>query len=288
MTKRAKKHTSTFATRAAECQEQDAVHQGLLARASRWESVVSKAVDELNSQNPGQTGAVDDQSNARGKRGRKQPSRQARRGNRSDQWQAASDPKSVQVATENQVLYFCRMFGKPGRQRLRDILRSIRQHQSEGKLLSDQSEIHNGLEHGSRSLREWIDSVQRQDQARTVELGVAFQRYLLGAQQYEKWRALLQAAEDPSSETYTQMHALGLTTSQGRDVRTNVKAYFLNYTKGFDIREAAAKEADMTNPELAKARNSLQNTIATGRTYYVLQEVFGPGVFLLLPEQAPG
>ena len=210
-------------------------------------------------------------------------------GRTTDQAGQASGPReSVQAAMENQVLYFCRVFGKPGRQRLRDILRTVRQHQSEGELIIDQAETQYGLKNGSRSLREWITSIQQQDQARKAELGKPFQRYLLSAQQYEKWIALLQAAEDPRSETSTKMYALGLTTSQGRDVRTNVKAYFLNVTRGFDIREAAAKVVDAKNPELIKARNSLQNTIATGRTYYVLQEVFGPGVFLLLPEQAPG
>ena len=194
----------------------------------------------------------------------------------------------MRAVIENQLLYFCRVFGKPGRQRLRDILRTVRQHQNEGKLISDQAETRYGLEHSSRSLREWIKSIQQQDQARKVELGITFQRYLLSAQQYEKWMALRQDAEDPGSETSTKMHALGLTTSQGRDSRTNVKAYFLNITQGFNIGEAAAKEVEIKNPELIKARNSLQNTIAIGRTYYVLREVFGPGVFLLLPEQALG
>ena len=92
----------------------------------------------------------------------------------------------------------------------------------------------------------------------------------------------------PQSETSTQMHALGLITSQGRDVRTNIKAYFLNITQGFDIRESAAKTVDIKDPKLIKARNALQNTIATGRNHYILREVFGPGVFLLLPEQALG
>ncbi len=243
--------------------------------------MVSQACKELGSQTAGgQTGAVDDQ---------KQPGGQTQQSNRLDQAGAASGWSAYTQATiENQVLYFCRVFGKPGRQRLRDILRSIRQHQSEGKLIGDQAETQHGLEQGSRLLREWITSIQQQDQARKVELGVAFQKYLLSAQQYEKWMALLQAAEDPRSETSAKMHALGLTTSQGRDVRTNVKAYFLNVTRGFDIREAAAKVVDIKNPELTKARNSLQNTIAIGRTYYVLREVFGPGIFLLLPEQAPG
>ena len=45
--------------------------------------------------------------------------------------------------------------------------------------------------------------------------------------------------------------------SQGRDVRTNIKAYFLNYIKGFDIREAAVKKVDIINLELIKARNNL-------------------------------
>ena len=76
---------------------------------------------------------------------------------------------------ENQVLYFCRVFGNPGRQRLRDILRTVRQHQSEGRLISDQAETQYGLIHGLQSLREWIKSIQQQDQARMVELGVAFQ-----------------------------------------------------------------------------------------------------------------
>ena len=76
--------------------------------------------------------------------------------------------------------------------------------------------------------------------------------------------------------------------SQGCNIRTNVKAYFLNYIKGFDIREAVVKEVDIINPELTKAYNNLQNIIATGRTYYILQEVFGPGVFLLLLEQSLG
>ena len=189
---------------------------------------------------------------------------------------------------ERNVLYFVKVFGGPGLKRIQDILRSIRQHQIEGRLISNELKTQHGLEHSSRPLREWINPIQQQDQAQTWELGGAFQRYMAGAQQYEKWIALLRAAEDSGSETYTKMHALGLTTSQGRDVRTNVKAYFLNITRGFDIWEAAAKEKDIKNPELIKARNYLQNTIAIGRTYHVLQSIYGPGIFLALPEQAPG
>ncbi len=246
VTKRAKRHP--FTTRAAECQEQGNTHQGLLAQASQWVSVMSKVCEKLGSKATGQA-----------------------------------------VQLEDQVLYFCRVFGKPGRKRVLDILGSIRQHQSEGRLITNYSETQHGLEHSSRPLREWIKSIQQQEESRTWELGCAVQRYIAGAQQYEKWMALLQAANDPTSETYTKMHALGLTTSQGRDVRTNIKAYFLHITQGFDIREAAAKEEDIKMyPELTKARNSVQTTIATGRTYHVLQDAFGPGIFLLLPDQKLG
>lgn len=195
-----KKNRSTFTTRAAEYQEEGDIYQRLLGQASQWGSIVSKAYEELGSRTTNPAG------------------------------QLSSPDESVRAVIENQVLYFCRVFGKPGRQRLRDILRTVRQHQNEGKLISDQAESRYGLEHSSRSLREWIKSIQQQDQARKVELGITFQRYLLSAQQYEKWMALRQDAEDPGSETSTKMHALGLTTSQGRDSRTNVKAYFLNIT----------------------------------------------------------
>ena len=257
VTKRAKRHP--FTTRAAECQEQGNIHQGLLAQASQWVSVMSKVCEESGSKATGQ--AV----------------------------QASGPSESSRVKMENQVLYFCQVFGKPGRQRVQANLRTIRKHQSEGRLITNYSETQHGLEHSSRPLREWIKSIQQQEESRTWELGCAVQRYIAGAQQYEKWMALVQAANDPTSETYTKMHALGLTTSQGRDVRTNVKAYFLHITQGFDIREAAAKEDDIKMyPELTKARNSVQNTIATGSTYHVLQNTFGPGIFLLLPDQSLG
>ena len=253
VTKRAKRQDNTFATRPAECQEQDDTHQGLLGQPSQWESVVSTVCRQLGMLHASQ---------------------------------ASND--SIQAMVKRNVRYFIKVFGPPGLKRIQDILRSIRQHQSEGRLISNELETQHGLEHSSRPLREWINSIQQQDQARTWELGGAFQRYMAGAQQYEKWMALLQVAEDPTSENYTKMHALGLTTSQGRDVRTNVKAYFLNIVRGFDIWEAAAKEVDIKNPELIKARNSLQNTIAIGRTYNVLQSAYGRGIFLALPEQAPG
>ena len=53
------------------------------------------------------------------------------------------------------------------------------------------------------------------------------------------------------------MHALGLTISQGCNIRINVKTYFLNYIKGFDIREAVVKKVNIINLELTKARNNL-------------------------------
>ena len=45
--------------------------------------------------------------------------------------------------------------------------------------------------------------------------------------------------------------------SQGYNIRINIKAYFLNYIKGFDIREAVVKKIDIINSELTKARNNL-------------------------------
>ena len=45
--------------------------------------------------------------------------------------------------------------------------------------------------------------------------------------------------------------------SQGYNIRTNIKAYFLNYIKGFDIREVVIKKVDIINLELTKARNNL-------------------------------
>ena len=53
------------------------------------------------------------------------------------------------------------------------------------------------------------------------------------------------------------MHALGLTMSQGYNIRINIKAYFLNYIKGFNIYKVVVKEVDIINLELIKACNNL-------------------------------
>ena len=45
--------------------------------------------------------------------------------------------------------------------------------------------------------------------------------------------------------------------SQGYNIKTNIKAYFLNYIKGFNIREAVIKKINIINLELTKARNNL-------------------------------
>ena len=45
--------------------------------------------------------------------------------------------------------------------------------------------------------------------------------------------------------------------SQGYNIRINIKVYFLNYTKGFDIRKIVVKKVDIINLELTKARNNL-------------------------------
>ena len=58
--------------------------------------------------------------------------------------------------------------------------------------------------------------------------------------------------------------------SQDYNIRTNIKTYFLNYIKGFNICEVVIKKIDIINPELTKVRNNLQNIIATSQIYYIL------------------
>lgn len=188
----------------------------------------------------------------------------------------------------DQIINFCRVFGRPGATRLRDLFRRIRTHLEGGRVLEDRPPATQlTLEHRQRPLEEWIESLHQHYQTRTEELNSVFKRYLSGAKQYQKCEMTLRDAESPGSDTYERMRAMGLTTSQGRGVATLVKAYYLHVTQGFNIEQAAAKEENITDSDLRRARNKLQNSIAVGRTYYVLQEAFTPGVFALLPEQIP-
>lgn len=143
------------------------------------------------------------------------------------------------------------------------------------------------LERRQGPLEEWIKSLHHQHQTCTDELNAVFKRYLSGARQYQIYEKTLRDAEIPGSGTHEQIRALGLTTSQGRRVATLVKAYYLHVTQGFSIEQVAAKEEEITDNDLRLARNKLHNSIAMGRTYYILQEAFTRGVFALLPEHFP-
>ena len=188
---------------------------------------------------------------------------------------------------EDQVLYFCQVFGKAGMKRLSDFVKAVRQSQQDGAATWTRSESQGASDNGSVALWDWIRSVELQDQTYTDELGATLKRYLHGYRQYQSYQKLLNNAEDPGTETYQKMHRLGFTNGPGRDVRTNVKAYFLHITRGFSIEDATAKQKDMKDPELKQARKKLQNSIETGSTYYKLTQTWSIAVFSLLPDHPP-
>ncbi|KAL8691592.1 MAG: hypothetical protein Q9218_003215 [Villophora microphyllina] len=273
-----RKIEDTFSNRVRAYQEQAGNDIALTATVDRWESV-ARGVQELRLQELRLE--TFDQGKGHG-RAKRKASTQKRGGGRTVDMSAKTD------TVNEQIMYFCRVFGRPGASRLHDLIRRIRSHLEDGRALEHHPPtIQLPLERRQKPLDEWMESVEQHNQTRTEELNAVFKRYISGARQYQNYEKTLRDAEITGSDTEKDMRAKGLTTSQGRGVATLVKAYYLHMRQGFDIEQASAKEEDITDGDLRRARNRLQNQIAMGKTYFVLQEAFTPGVFALLPEQVP-
>ena len=263
-----RKIESPFSSRVRTYQEQGGDDTALTATADRWESVARDVRARI---------AADGTE-----RGKKPAVRKRGRGGT-----VGMPPESTDWV-DDQVSFFCRVFGKAVATRLQDLIRRVRTHLDGGL----------GMEHRppatqptlgceERPLEAWIESLHQQHQTRTDELNAVFRRYLSGARQYQMYEKALRDAETPGTDTYERMNSLGLTTSQGRGVATLVKAYYLHVTQGFDIKQAAAKEEDITDDALRGARDKLHNSIAVGKTSWTLQGSLSAGVFAVLPEQSP-
>jgi len=100
--------------------------------------------------------------------------------------------------------------------------------------------------------------------------------YMLKANFYRHYEQLLDQAGRPDSDVRKRLEASNLGTSVGRSWASVVNDFILIRCHGFAF---IAK-----TPKATVARRSLKNEIAHCHTYYLLEKVFGKGVFPLLPE----
>ena len=181
---------------------------------------------------------------------------------------------------DNYIAYFANVFGVAGYERVKAFIKEYRKAGGRPR-----HEVVGLAPSATGTLGRLRDACVRQGTTLQEALSKGTTKMIHSAEFYRTYVKALTEVGDESSETRREFEHLGLMAllSVGRDFRTLVNIWLLHTLWGLDINKAASKTADKTvEPVVHSARIQLMNRLQLGHDYYIVEEVLGPGVFLLL------
>ena len=177
------------------------------------------------------------------------------------------------------IIYWAKVFGRDGVDRLSIFMKLVRSveglWQPQDGPASQSARV---APNDPLPLRRAIEAYNIQTANRTsAMMGKCF-RYIQASTFYREYQALIADAESPHGEMRQIFEAKGMTTSRGRDWKSLVNDYLVHCLDDLD-------PCDITSEAAKAARNRLKNEIQFCLPYHMLENTFGRGIFILLPEQ---
>lgn len=178
------------------------------------------------------------------------------------------------------VLYFARMFGNKGRDKVRSFMINVRESK-------EQMGVENGTKSTCQSLREMIDIIDKDERARVENAASILLSCIHSTNLHRVFRKMCLEMGDPKTDIYQELIELGLCSPEdntsdgdkgekvtfvgrGRGPVTVIKAYYLHVKKGFSMDEAMKIRKD-SSKAVNNARANFQAKLNTARDNHKLE-----------------
>ena len=176
------------------------------------------------------------------------------------------------------VVFWAKVFGREGAQRLSSLLELVRAVTAwDGPALPSRIEQPAPPPPGPESVRRFVAAYQLQARERSTAVVAKCLRHLHIANFYREYQALLTDANTEDSDMRHVFKKHDMTTARGRSWASLVTDYLVFCLDG-------VSPHDFTSSQAKASRNRLKNDLQQGHPYYLTETIFGPGIFVLLPD----
>ena len=185
---------------------------------------------------------------------------------------------------EMYIVFWARVFDKIGVHRLTTFMGLIRSVNESKVDPVGSRPISEATRSQPTLVQKVIDAYYLQSTTQISAITKNYVRYAHAADFYRQYRLLCSEAADVKTETGQLFQKLGLRTTVGRSSSTLVNDYLLHCLNGFGLNV----DLDVNGPlhkMREQARTRMRNEIALSQSYYTISNVFGPGVWTMLPVQ---